>query len=132
MKRLSSYAIYIYVLVPLAPIFVLIESWDSIRKGEGDSILAVIVTFSFAIYFIYVLSRSKRVFYKEGNLYVYELFSNKMKILSKDNIGVIETFFPFSPFIWRIVYYNENMDRKVIFLIRNALCDNFDDIVEEF
>lgn len=120
------------MLVPLAPIFVLIESWDSIRKGEGDSILAVIVTFSFAIYFIYVLSRSKRVFYKEGNLYVYELFSNKMKILSKDNIGVIETFFPFSPFIWRIVYYNENMDRKVIFLIRNALCDNFDDIVEEF
>ena len=77
MKRLSSYLIYIYVLVPLAPVFILIESWESIRNGEGDSILGLIMFCFFTVYIIYILSRAKRIFYKDGNLYVYELFSDK-------------------------------------------------------
>jgi len=114
------------------PVFVALGSWDEIIKGQGDSILAVIFYFRLGIYFSYMLWRSKRVFYKEGNLYVCELFSNKMKALIKENVGAVETFFPYSPFIWRIVYYNENQDRKIIFFIKNALCDNFANIVDEF
>jgi len=132
MKRLSSYAIYLFVPSPFAPIFILIESWELVIKGDGDSLLGLILFCFFAIYFIYVLSKSKRVFYKDGSLYVYGLFSNKMKILTKENVGGIETFFPFSPLIWRIVYYNENKNRKVIFFIRNAFCGNFAEIVDEF
>jgi len=118
--------------VPLAPVFILIESWDSIRNGGGDSILGLIMFCFFTVYIIYILSRAKRIFYKDGNLYMYELFSDKMTIFTKDYVGGIETFFPFSPFFWRVVYFNENMDRKVIYFIRNVLCDNFDGIVGGF
>src|SRR5471030_327144 len=132
MKRLSSYLMYIYVPAPLAPVFILMGSWDLVIEKDGGTILGIILFCFIAIYIVYILSRSKRVYYKEGDLYVYGLFSNKMKILTKDYIGAVETFFPFSPFFWRIVYYNENMDRKVIYFIRNALCDNFDGTVSEF
>jgi hypothetical protein len=87
------------VPAPLTPIFILIEDWDGFVKGNGDTTLGLFLFFMIAIYIGYILFRSKRVFYKEGKLIMYKLFSNKIKILDKKNVGAIETFFPFSPFI---------------------------------
>jgi hypothetical protein len=132
MNRLSSYSIYAFFCFPVLPIAVIYYNYSDILKVNSNGVFSTVFCLAAISYFSFFLSRSKRVFYENTSLYVYNLFSEKKIVLNKANVGGIGKYMFLTPLIWKILYYDENNNAKYVYFIRNALCPNFDDIVEQF
>src|ERR1700739_1470101 len=105
MKRLSSYSIYLLFGFPLLPLTVIYFNMNDILKGNVGSIFVVLVFLGISAWFVFFLSRSRRVFYKESSIYIYNLFSKQFKVIDKDNIGGVWPLVSLNPTIYTLVYY---------------------------
>lgn len=132
MNRLSSYSIYAFFCFPVLPIAVIYDNYEDILKLNAFGIFLAVFSLAVTSYFCFFLSRSKRVFNENTSLYIYNLFSDKRVVLNKANVGGVRKYMFPTPLIWQILYYDENNNAKYVYFIRNALCPNFDDIVEQF
>ena len=81
-------------------------------------------------YWMFIVSRSKRVYYKETSLYIYDLFSSKVIVLTKAEIGGIFKLTPLSGF-YKIVFYDDNNNAKSIYFSQNQWLSGFSDIIDE-
>ena len=132
MKRLSSYFIYLLFSFPILPLSVIYFNFNDILKGSAGSIFIVVVFLSITGWFVFFLSRARRVFYKDSSIYAYRLFSKEFMVIDKDNIGGISPFLPLNPSIYALLYYNDKKDAKYIYFIRNPFCSDFSNILDEF
>ena len=131
MDRLSSFAIYLIIGgMLLFPVVVITDNVDFILKPTAGTAFISILFLGLGVWFVFFINRSKRVYYKDSSLYIYNLFSRNFIIVNKDNCSV-ERFLFYDPNIWKITYYNENKDAKYVYFIRNLLCDDFNDIIDK-
>ncbi len=114
----------------LFPVVVITDNVDFILKPTAGTAFISILFLGLGVWFVFFINRSKRVYYKDSSLYIYNLFSRNFIIVNKDNCSV-ERFLFYDPNIWKITYYNENKDAKYVYFIRNLLCDDFNDIIDK-
>jgi hypothetical protein len=127
MKRLSSYFIYLFIVVMPLGIIPLIIS-DGFTR---DDMQGYCIYLSLIIFLIFVTYHSKRVFYKNSSIYLYNLFSNKFSIINKEKIGGIDRLISYDPNSYKLLYYDDENNVKYIYFIRNNSLGDFSNIIDE-
>ena len=130
MKRLSSY-LGLYFNVLGFPIFfiAIIATVSTIARealAPASVFLAIVI-----LVWLFTFRRWKGVYYKDGAIYIYDVFSNTPTVIEKDNIGEIIKPFGFGPNYYKLLYYDENKDAKYVWFQRNFWLDDFKDIISK-
>jgi hypothetical protein len=131
MIRLYSYAgLYGFLFVP--PVSALAATIWAVKIGDRYALIGFSILSSvFLLFWLFTFRRCKRVYYDRSSLYVYEPFSKKQTIVSKDNIGSINKILSYDPRFYKIVYYDDNRDTHYIYFQRNWFLSDFENIVDK-
>jgi hypothetical protein len=130
MTRLYSFA-GLYSVVFGGPIFSLIAVVSMYIYSNSTVMLVLIPVVPIMLYWLFTFRRWKKVYYERGALYIYNIFSNDLIVVHKDNIGGINRIMFYDPRFYKIVYYDENKDAKSIYFQRNWFLDDFTDIIDK-
>ena len=128
MKKLYSYLTYVSLgLFPFLFIFLIVSMNRQFKFTlayflSNDLILVILL-----ITFIFIYIKFKRVYLKNSSLYIYDLFSNKHDIVTKQNLIGIGRFIPFNPFGYKISFVDDNGRTKTVYFIRNLFIFNMND-----
>jgi hypothetical protein len=129
MKRLSSYAIYLFIVG--GPILIIYQIISDRLEFPRTPIGPDCGFLAFLIYLIFVALNTKRVIYKNSSIYLYNLFSNKFSIIYKEKIGSIKRLITFDPTSYKLLYYDDENNAKYIYFMRNFFLDDFNNIIDE-
>lgn len=132
MKKLYSYLMYVWFIVsPIGFIFFAISinrHYEfTIKYFLSNDLIVVILLF--LIFYTYI--KYKRVYLKNSSLYIYNLFSNKYAVVTKQNLVSIGRFIPFEPFSYKISYIDENNNTKTIYFMKNLFIFNMQEALND-
>lgn len=126
MTRLYSYQIYIMIF--MLPAFYVFAGFIAFAGGSFN---AIFLFFLLPLpYWIYVICYSRKVYYKDAELYVSGLFSNKFTIIKKDKVDRIDqSSSRRNIYSYKITYYDENDNVKHFYFGLNSFVNNGEKIV---
>jgi hypothetical protein len=132
MRKLYSYLTYLGLLA--FPLFFIFFAIDMNRHFEftfhyflmNDLILVIILAACAFAYFKY-----KRVYLKNSSLYIYNLFSDKLTVITYQNLVSMGRFIPLDPFNYKIVYVDTNNKTKTVFFFKNVLIFDLSSLLDE-
>jgi len=125
--RLSSNGVYLTFVIPLVvivfvPIGVVFEG------------MAPLFSFVFLVpigFWIYFISKARRVYYQDSSLYCYNLFSNKLQIITKDRLGNVDRWRVLDATNYKILYYDDDNNARTIYFMKNWFLPSFDTILDQ-
>lgn len=132
MIRLYSYSVYIFLFfVPFFFIALIVSIL--VYASPKDLIYTLFYSPVFAVW-IYMLYKSKRIYYDKSEIYLYNLFSNKLELVKQDqgisiekrNVSVFGDTGTYKLTYWT----NRNKVRSILFAI-NGFLDNPDEIIDK-
>ena len=130
MIRLYSYSVY--VMIGWMPCFYAIVAFFVFSVGDTPDPFLIIFLLPLP-YWIYVIFHTRKVYYKDGELYISGLLSHKFRVITKDKLGSIDKTNLWLKSGWgdyKINYYDENNNIKhVYFTLRLPESDK--DIIDK-
>ena len=132
MLRLYSYSIYFVVLsLPAAFIAAIV---CILWAGEPKELLDIFIFLPVFAFWGYTIFHTKRIYYKESELHLFSLFSNKVEVVKKDqgisiekrNIALFR-----DTGTYKLTYWVGNDKVKTIWFAVNGFLDNPDEIIDK-
>ena len=132
MLRLSSYSVYIFLFI--IPAFFIVIVVAILTDGEPKELLYTLFYAPLFAFWVYVIYQSKRIYYKESELYLFGLFSNKVEVVKKDQGASIEkrnlSLFRDTG-TYKLTYWVSNDKVKTIWFAVNSFLDNPNEIIDK-
>lgn len=113
MTRLWSYSVYIIFFFPVIPFCFVYALWQKTIPADNIFILMIVIMSLLCAWNFLFFLRSKRVYYDDGLLYVYDLLSAKNFTLTKDEVLRIKPVW-YGRGTWAVYYYDENQNEKSV------------------
>ena len=130
MKRLYSYLIYIFlVFFPVFFIAFVINMNQHFRLTIAYFFSNDLIALIALLPFIFICIKVKRVYIKDGELLIYNLFSNKCVVVNKVNLVSIGRFIPLDPFSYKISYVDDGSKTRTIYFTKNLFIFNMSDAI---
>src|SRR6185437_6130405 len=130
MIRLSSYSVYLWTFI--APVFFI--GLINFIITNNDSIYFALFFLPVLTYWGYLIYQSRRIYYKDGELYLYNLFSKKFVVVKKDKFGSIDksnTSLLGNTGTYKLTYYDDENNAKYVFFSINNFIDNAEEIINK-
>ncbi len=130
MVRLYSYSVYLVIFI-IPAFFVVVAT---LSYGEPNELIYILFYLPIFAFWVYIIYQSKRIYYKGSELYLFNLFSNKVVVVKKDQAASIEkrsfSFFRDTG-TYKLTYWVSNDKVETIWFAVNGFLDDHDEIMDK-
>lgn len=130
MKRLSSNIIY-FVAFGFPVIIIPFIFFDFSEDATFLSVLFYVFLLACLCYTTYISFNSKRIYYRDNTLFLFDLFTKKRSILRKNRLKGVDRVIATDPTFYKITYVDYNNKIRYVYFMRNHLLPGAGDIINK-